>query len=433
MNVAMLTNTYLPHVGGVARSIDALAADLRQLGHRVLIITPTFAQRDTPSREEKDVIRVPAIQNFNGSDFSLRLPIPLILNQAVEDFKPDIIHSHHPFLLGDTALRLARRYNIPLVFTHHTFYEKYTHYIPLKSERIKQFAMHLSTEYANLCSAVIAPSESVAELIKRRGVETPIEVIPSGVDLDFFARGNGGAFRKHYNIDPSRPIIGHLGRLALEKNLGYLAEAMATVLERSPHACFVLAGDGPVRAELEQFFSNRKLEQRVIFSGNRTGRELADALCAMDIFVFTSLSETQGMVLTEAMAAGVPVVALDAPGAREVVEDGDNGRLLDANASAENFADAVLGELQLASVDASARRWSARENARRFSRGVCVEKALALYRRLIACHLSKAHPVNGENEETLNMLDRLRYQIKAEWELFYEKSMAAAKTVTHNE
>lgn len=191
MNILMVTNTYTPHVGGVAKSVATLTESYRQLGHRVLVIAPEF---ENMPEYETDVIRVPAIQNFNGSDFSVRLPIPGYVSVSLDEFCPDIVHSHHPFLLGHAALLVAASFDVPLVFTHHTMYEQYTHYVPLDSPQLKRFVVQLATGYANLSDRVIAPSQSLAKILKERGVETTIEVIPTGVDAQKSSQGNGSAY-----------------------------------------------------------------------------------------------------------------------------------------------------------------------------------------------------------------------------------------------
>ena len=162
MNIALLTNTFTPHVGGVARSVDAFAKAYRELGHHVLVVAPEF---DDAPEYETDVFRIPAIQHFNGSDFSVVLTVPSELSDYMEEFKPDIIHSQHPFLLGWTAVRMARMLDLPLVFTHHTLYEQYTHYVPGYSPGMKRFIIELSTRYANLTDQVFAPSESIHDLL----------------------------------------------------------------------------------------------------------------------------------------------------------------------------------------------------------------------------------------------------------------------------
>jgi glycosyltransferase involved in cell wall biosynthesis len=325
MRIVMMTNTYAPHVGGVARSVEAFAAEYRRRGHQVLVVCPEF---ENAPRREPNVVRVPAIQRFNGSDFSVVLIAPRWLRATVKAFAPDIIHSHHPFLLGATAVRLARTLDVPLVFTHHTMYEHYTHYVPGDSEAMRRFAVQLSTNYANLSDAVFAPSQAVAEILDRRGVRVPVHVVPTGVHLEDFAGGSGKGFRAILAIPESAFLVGHVGRLAPEKNPGFLAGAVARFLVQMPSAYAVIVGGGPSISGMREDLQRPGLAERVHFVGVLHGLFLVSAYKAMDGFAFASLSETQGMVLTEAMAAGVPVVAVSAPGVDEVVRDGANGRLL---------------------------------------------------------------------------------------------------------
>jgi len=425
MNIAMFTNTYSPHVGGVARSVETLSTDLRRMGHKVVIIAPEFEDVNHDDQAEQWIYRVPAIQNFNGSDFSVRLPVPLQLTEFLKTFAPSIIHSHHPFLLGDTALRVARHFDLPLIFTHHTLYERYTHYVPLDSEVMQQFAIHLSSEYARLCDAIVAPSESIAELIKQRDVKTGISVIPTGVDLAVFAQGNGTAFRQQHNIPEGALVIGHLGRLAEEKNLTYLAQAAVRVLQAHPDSRFLLVGDGAVADELKLLFQKNGVSEQVIMPGNLSGQDLVDAYLAMQLFIFASHTETQGMVLAEAMAAGVPVIALNASGVREVVIDHENGRLLPADSSVKDFA-GVISEALTKPGKLAQWQKQTRKTASRFSREHCATAMVQLYREQV----DKFDCQTGQFQDSqLEGLDILVNKIKAEWELIAEKTRAAVKTV----
>jgi glycosyltransferase involved in cell wall biosynthesis len=424
MNICMFTNTYLPHVGGVARSVAAFSSDLYRRGHRVLVVAPTFSENDKKEIEGVDLHRVPAIQNVNGSDFSVRIALPFVIDEAIDAFVPDLIHSHHPFLLGDAALRAARRRKRPLVFTHHTLYERYTHYVPLDSPQMKRFVIHLSTEYANLCNAVVAPSRSVADLIRERGVRTRVEEIPTGVDMEFFASGDGKRFRRAWGIPDAAPVIGHVGRLAPEKNLDYLAEAVTLCLKRHAEVCFVLVGDGPSRDKIRQVFEAKDLGSRLISTGAKSGAELADAYAVMDLFAFSSTSETQGMVLAEAMAARTPVVALDASGSREVVQDGENGRLLGADASPADFARALAGLLNdPASLD------RARIRALKTAQGLSSENCAARLERLYTDVLKKNTDASRSAPENLDPWESLLAALKAEWDLISEKTTAAVSTL----
>ncbi len=428
MNICMFTNTYLPHVGGVARSVSSFAEDLRRMGHRVLIVAPTFPS-DEAHAEENDVLRVPAVQNFNGSDFSVRIPIPMFIDRKIDEFGPEVIHSHHPFLLGDAAFRAASRRNLPLVFTHHTLYEQYTHYVFPNSKIMKKLAIELATLYANLCTRVIAPSGSIARLISERGVTTPIEVIPTGVDIKFFQSGNGTTFRKAQGIPEGAPVIGHLGRLAPEKNLEYLAEVVALALKKMPDAArFLVVGAGPSEKAIRDIFHREGLTDRLIMPGKKTGRELADAYKAMDLFVFSSKSETQGMVLAEAMAAEVPVIALDASGTRDVIKDGENGRLLPEDTSASDFAREITGFFH---EPEKAETWkeNADKTARGLSRTAIAEKLARLYESLPRDVPRKETGVEGVPDAW----DEFLRTVKTEWMLLTEKRDALLKVVKNED
>jgi len=422
MKICMATNTYLPHVGGVARSVHQFSEDLRELGHEVLVLAPEF-RKDQPETIE-GVLRLPALQNFNGSDFSVRIPISFMVEDKIEAFAPDIFHSHHPFLMGDTALRLAHKSKKPLVFTHHTLYEQYTHYVPLDSPAMREFVIQLATRYANFCNRVVAPSRSIADLIRSRGVKRPVEEIPTGVDTAFFGRGNGQRFREQAGLPPSALVLGHLGRLAPEKNLIYLCRAVSSYLTRDTSAWFLVVGEGPIQEELVRLFQERGVAQRVVLAGKKTGRELQDAYQAMDVFVFASKSETQGMVLTEAMAAGNPVIALDASGTREVVTDQENGRLLNRDASEEVFAEAILEVAR----DAETRKsWQQNcfKTAQQFSRRTSARKLVGLYQKAIQDKTSGSSTVQLDFGPLNGLIERIKF----EWDLLSEKTDAAVNAL----
>jgi len=216
MNILMMTNTYFPIVGGLEQSVYSFSEAFRSSGHEVLIVTPEFEGMPT---EEPGVIRIPAFQKFNGTIFSVNFPVSRLLTRLMKEFSPDIVHSHCPFFMGDFALRLSRQHAIPLAFTYHTMFEQYVHFWPVQNEGVKRFMVKLASGYANLVDHVIVPSESVQDILLKRGVKTPMEVVPTGVDLAHFSKGNGKAFRKQNHIPLEALVIGHAGRLAPEKNL----------------------------------------------------------------------------------------------------------------------------------------------------------------------------------------------------------------------
>ncbi|MEQ5854190.1 glycosyltransferase [Halomonas sp. EF61] len=404
MNVLMFTNTYAPIVGGVSESVQRLKHQLQRAGHRVLVVAPRL---EGQPEHEPDVVRVVAVQHFNGSDFSLPVPIPGQLFDAIEAFEPDIVHSHHPFLLGDTAARAAETYGLPLVFTHHTLYEHYTHYVPGDSSRMQRFAVALATQYTWLCDEVIAPSESVKQLLVQRAGNPDMTVVPSGVDTSRFATGKRDHWRDHFAIPADARVIGHLGRLAKEKNLAFLAGAVCQALVEDAEAWWLVVGDGDAREAVEAAADRHGVSERVCFTGCLHGQALIDAYHAMDVFAFASHSETQGMVVAEAMAAGLPVVALDAPGVREVVRNGENGRLL-AHEDEQAFA------LALAECT-DARYWpalheAALSTAQAYDEARCAERCLRVYRLAIARGGPFTHADDGGWE-------RVRSRLGAEWQM----------------
>jgi glycosyltransferase involved in cell wall biosynthesis len=380
MNILMMTNTYTPLLGGLERSIKTFAETFRRTGHRVLIVAPTF--KNMPEREQ-GVIRVPSIQNFRGTDFSVRLPIPGILSKRLKRFRPDIVHAHHPFLMGDTALRVAIEHRIPLVFTHHTLFEQYTHYLPIRRRAAEKFLVTLATEYANLCDAVFAPSQSIAEVLRGHGVKTTIAIVPTGIPFRRYFRGSGRRFLRAHDIPAGSFVVGHVGRLAKEKNLSFMVRAVTRFLIQEPRARLVIVGTGPLERQIIQAFGRLRLSPRVRMTGPLHGQELVDAYRAMDVFAFASHSETQGLVLTEAMAAGVPVVAVDAPGVREVVEDHGNGRLLPED-DVREFAQALHEIARMAPAARRTMQEQALATAERFSTGACAARAIRHYAALRA-------------------------------------------------
>ncbi|HEY8569919.1 glycosyltransferase [Microbulbifer sp.] len=414
MNIVMLTNTYLPHVGGVARSVEAFCREYRKLGHKVLVVAPEFAEKID---HELDVVRIPAIQNFNGSDFSVALPLSGELTDRLDFFEPDLVHSHHPFLLGMTALRIARSRELPLIFTHHTLYERYTHYVPADSETLKRFVIELATRYGNLASMVFAPSESVADLLRERGVKKPVVVVPTGVQLENYRNGDGAAARQQYGIPESAFVVGHLGRLAEEKNLDFLSEAVLELMRRNENIHFLVVGSGPLQQRIQHLFDAQNLAPRLHLTGTLQGEAQRDAYSAMNVFGFSSTSETQGMVLTEAMAAGVPVVALDASGSREVVEDHINGRLVLKHCPRE-FIAALQWVHDLTPEEYQNLHRAALQTAERFSMENCAATALHHYQSLVHQHW----PLD---DSLYAQWMRLRNTIGAQWEILEGVTSAA--------
>jgi 1,2-diacylglycerol 3-alpha-glucosyltransferase len=421
MKIAMFTNTYQPHVGGVARSIKTLEDGCRLMGHEVRVVAP----ESDGAEASEEVLRVPAIQHFHGSDFCVRVPVPNLIRDFMDDFQPDLIHSHHPFLLGDAALRESWKMRVPILFTHHTLYERYTHYVPLDSAALKRVAIQIATEYCNLCDLVISPSQSIAELLLERGVMAPVKVLPTGIDTARFGKGDGARCRETLGIPPDVKLVGHVGRLATEKNLTYLAGAVAACLREEKNAVFLLVGDGESREGMLEMLSQRCDPGRLFSPGSLTESALVDAYAAIDCFAFSSQTETQGIVLAEAMAAGCPVVALDGPGVREIVRNGENGILLKSDAPEAEFTRALLRVIRDRAYS-EALAEAARNSVGRYDIRRCVGRMLRIYRRLIE---QGDRVVLGDPSQW----DRVLSGVEIEWELLAAKMSAAVAALVETE
>jgi 1,2-diacylglycerol 3-alpha-glucosyltransferase len=420
VKILMMTNTYRPVVGGLERSVEIFTFEYEKRGHSALVITPEFKR---VPEQEPNVIRLRALRNVNKAGYSLPMPLSRKIGDRIKLFAPEVIHTHHPFLLGGTGLRLAGEMLLPLVFTYHTMLENYTYELPGDSVAMKQFVVEYAVRYANLCDQVIAPSESVASILRERGVIAPIETVPTGIYVAQFRSGDGRAARARLGIPESVFLVGYCGRVTPEKNLRFLARSVMRFMKREPRAHFLVVGAGELLEEIRELFRASDLCSRLHTPGVQTGSFLSDSYRAMDVLAFASLSETQGLVLAEAMAAGTPVVALDAPGVREIVEDRENGRLVQRGDPGV-FADALQWVSGLSGKGRSALIDGALKTSEEFSVSTSVGKILDIYRRVIeAGRTHQAEAVQKHWSEARRNLD-------SEWKLFQAFSAAATEAIS---
>ncbi len=407
MKIMMLTNIFTPQIGGITRSIQAFTDQYRKKGHEVLVVAPSSTNEP---ENETDVVRYPAIPNAYMEKYSLPLPVPGYLTTTFQKFQPDIVHSHHPFLIGLTARRGATFWDVPIVYTHHTRYDSYLEsHFHLPTEVVEMLT-NLWTGYCNLCDGVIAPSESIAVQLQKRGVLKKIVVIPTGVDFAKFSQGDGRGIREKLGLGPEAFVVGHSGRLAPEKNCRFLARGVTAFLKENSLAHFLVAGDGSDLAGLKHQVKQAGVAERCHFLGMVEQEELVDIYPAMDVFAFASKSETQGMVLTEAMAAGVPVVALSASGVDDVLEDQKNGRLI-LEEKTEEFVQSLSWVAGLSEKEKEDLHRNCRETAKMFSIDQCSERSLSFYNDVISGY-SKDH------KEENNLFTATTRFLNNEWNAF---------------
>lgn len=330
MHIAFFTNYYHPVVNGVVRSVASFREELMRHGHNVFV----FAQDAGDYRDtEPFIFRYPSLPLPLPGDISAALPVSPFVDQLLPPLKLDVIHTHHPVLLGQVAARRAHEMGLPLVFTFHTQYWEYTHYVPFSIEAVQEFLKNRIhkwlQEYLQKCQHIIIPSPSIRDfLVKEYGLQDRYTVIPTGTDLEPFQRADGKALRAENGWQEETVLIS-VGRLAPEKNWDTLLRGFARAASQHPELRLVLIGDGPARGELEQLASELGVADRVTFTGALPFEKIPTYLKAADAFTFASVTETQGLVTIEAMAAGLPVVAVDGSGTRDIVEDDKQGFLVD--------------------------------------------------------------------------------------------------------
>jgi 1,2-diacylglycerol 3-alpha-glucosyltransferase len=365
-------------LGGVSTAVETVREVLERLGQHVTVVAPHMRGAQ-PSRAH--VVRVPAVPAPTYPDFSLPLPVAPPLQRRLEACAFDIFHAQHPFLLGRTALRLARRSGRPVVFTYHTLYDKYSHYVPLPRAVVARAAVTWSRRFANAADLVIAPSAALATRLREHGVRRPIEVLPTGVDLERWRPGDRESARRRLGLPAGSSLLLYVGRLDREKNLGLLLDAFARIASRHPSARLVMVGRGTQADALAAQVARWGLGARVRFAGGVPAADLVPYYQAADVFVFTSTTETQGLAVLEAMATGLPVVAVRASGIEEAVADGVSGLLVPEHAEAVAAGvDGLLRDPDLAAKLAG----GARDAAAPFAASTLGARLLGLYARLCA-------------------------------------------------
>ena len=335
MHIANFTNTYLPVISGVVRSIRSFRDELTHQGHNVFI----FAQEQM-DYVDKDpfIFRYPSLNLPTGIDIPAAVPISSFIDRLIPAVKLDVIHTHHPFLLGQTAATKAQEYSLPLIFTFHTQYREYTHYVPFPMETIQNFLKNTvdrwMQDFMRRCQHIIIPSVSMRDtLVNEYGLKNNFTVIPTGINIGTYRVASGEKIRKKQHWEKDIVMVS-IGRLASEKNWPTLIHAAALVLKDFPRFRFVLIGDGPDKKSLEDLVKELGIQKRVTFTGSLSFSETPSYMKAANLFGFASVTETQGLATLEAMAAGLPVVAVDASGTRDILKHGQQGYLVENNAEA---------------------------------------------------------------------------------------------------
>ncbi len=328
MHIAFFTNTYYPWISGVVRSVSLFRQALSDLGNNVFV----FAQHgDNYVDQEPFIFRYPAFTTSWPTDISAVIPISPSVDYLLPSLKLDVIHSHHPILLGRTAANKAVELSLPLVFTFHSQYSEYAQFISLNQDTIEDFIKLLIEkslgDYMQKCHHLIVPTASMLEQLKEDfDIRDKVSVIPTGIDVNRFQNIDGRTIREQHGWQDDIVMLS-IGRLTPEKNWKKLIEATAKAQAVHPKLRLVLIGDGFDREKLIKYTNKLGISGRVSFLGTVPYEEIPAYLKAADLFGFASTAETQGLVTMEAIAAGLPVIAVDAVGTRDNVIDNYTGIL----------------------------------------------------------------------------------------------------------
>ena len=318
MRVLMVSDVYFPRINGVSTSIETFRGALATHGVEATLVVPSYGD-DAPAR---DIIRVPSRRVPHDPEDRLAHYAKLRRATLEAAANCDVIHVQTPFAAHYAGLNAARRLHKPVIATYHTLFEEYLqHYIPwLPAAMLRGLARRFSRGQCNELDAVIVPSCAMRTRLRDYGVRSPLHVLPTGLPAGAFIPGDGAAFRSRHGIAASRPVVLFVGRVAHEKNIGFLLEALAVVRASSPDILFLVTGEGPARADLERHAARLGLCAHTRFLGYLDRRnELPSAYAAADAFVFASRTETQGLVLLEAMAQSCPVVGLSLMGTTDIL------------------------------------------------------------------------------------------------------------------
>jgi 1,2-diacylglycerol 3-alpha-glucosyltransferase len=378
MHIGHFTNTYFPTISGVVRQVSALRKIQLEQGHQVSVFTqsaPGFKD------QELQIFRYPTLGFSLPMDFPAIIPFSPQIDQRLPGLKLDIIHIHHPFVLGQVALSQGRRLGLPVVFTFHTRYWEHSHFFPVLTPAVQELAKAVINErvrrFLKCCHIVIVYTETLRKLLVRTYDECSerIRVVPTGIDLAPFQCHQGTWLREELGWKNSQVLIS-VGRLSLEKNWMTLIEAARQVTQTHHGFRLALIGDGPQRGELEQYVQKMGMNQCVEFLGRLDFDQIPMYLQAADLFGFASTTETIGRVTMEAMAAGLPVIAVAAAGTSDLIDHGRNGWLTENRSS--SLADGIrilLNNDQLRQKLAE----SAQVKAQTFNVRVEADKTLDVY------------------------------------------------------
>jgi len=369
MRIGLFTDTYTPEINGVVTVLEMMVRELRKEGHEVYIFCPSYPDSDGV---DTGVYRFHSVRFVFYKGMRVAIPYSSSALRLIPSL--DIIHSHTPGSIGLMGLWASKRYHIPHIHTYHTLYMDYRRYLPRVIRPNRGMVKSISRLLCNRCDAIIAPSDQMKHELESYRISSPIYTLPFGVDEEEFSREVKWNIRTALNL-PTEDLLLYAGRLCMEKNLDFILRSFRCLLSLRSSARLIIAGDGPQRQHLEQYAISLGIAPYVIFTGFLQRKNLID-LYKQALFVFASKTETQGLVIEEAMMAGAAVVAVGIMGPRDIITPSETGILVEENE--DDFAQACYrllhDEKERQRLGAAARDW-----ARSHSSQVSIKETLEIY------------------------------------------------------
>lgn len=331
MKIAISSDTFPPQIDGVSSVASQLAETFSDRGHQVCVVTVSRHKRKDQPRETSskfEIVRLPSIPALVYSGHRVAIPIGETVRR-IKKFSPDIIHTHTPFSVGWGACQAAKKLGVPLVGTHHTFYDHYVKHIKMDFRWMKKLSWKFIVGYYNHCDLVVSPTRSLADTLKEHGLKSPVEIIPNPIDAELFKPVSSKKSK-----DEAKKALGvrgkslvYMGRVSYEKSIDQAIRAFVLAAEELPDIQLVIIGDGPETKKLKILVKHLGIKDKVIFTGFLKVRELVEALQANELFITASKSENMPISILESMACGLPIIAPSALGIPEIVKSGVNGFL----------------------------------------------------------------------------------------------------------
>lgn len=394
MRIVIITDVYFPRVNGVSTSIRTFRRELEAHGHEVWLIAPDYGEL---TEDESWILRVPSrVVYVDPEDRMMRFNKVMALEGKLNDIEPDLIHIQTPFIAHYAGVRLARKLGVPTVLTYHTYFEEYLFYYIrfLPRFMLRWSVRHLSRKQCAQVDSVVVPTQAFNDVLDGYGVPGSRHINPTGIELERFDRGDGRRFKQQHGIDEGRPIMIFVGRIVHEKNIEFLIRVVEQIRKTLPDILLILAGEGPAEEYLKSMVSEKGLEQNHYFVGNlQCLQDLLDCYCAGDVFVFSSRTETQGLVLLEAMALGVPVVSTARMGTCDILNPGLGAVV--AEEEVDDFSGKVLkvlGDEKLAHRLGE----EGKEYVHSWSAATMAKRLEGIYRDTVVNAMSIEHVVESE-------------------------------------